>query len=195
MVTEMSSNLEEALSAFLDGELDAAESDRVVDALKRDGSLQGRWVRYHLIGQAMKRDLPADLRHHLAARVSAAMATEPTVLAPHRSSRKPRPVWRHVASFAVAASITAVAILGVQRMSSVETPTPDLAQHSPTEQQWIRPAGTRWSEARPAVENRLNTYLVNHNEFAGAGSMRGMLPYARIAGYDAGTAASEQPSE
>jgi hypothetical protein len=41
-----------------------------------------------------------------------------------------------------------------------------------------------WNDARPAVEARLNAYLLNHNEYL-AGGVRGMLPYARVVGYDA----------
>ena len=39
----------------------------------------------------------------------------------------------------------------------------------------------RWDVGEPAIETRLNSYLVHHNEFLD----RGMLPYARIVSYDA----------
>ncbi len=46
-------------------------------------------------------------------------------------------------------------------------------------------AATRltWNDATPGVANRLNGYLVTHNEYLVNG-MRGMLPYARIVAYD-----------
>jgi len=46
-------------------------------------------------------------------------------------------------------------------------------------------AATRltWNDAAPAVANRLNGYLVTHNEYLVNG-MHGMLPYARIVAYD-----------
>jgi hypothetical protein len=46
-------------------------------------------------------------------------------------------------------------------------------------------AATRltWNDAAPGVANRLNGYLVTHNEYLVNG-MRGMLPYARIVAYD-----------
>jgi hypothetical protein len=46
-------------------------------------------------------------------------------------------------------------------------------------------AATRltWNDAAPGVANRLNGYLVNHNEYLVNG-MHGMLPYARIVAYD-----------
>jgi len=39
-----------------------------------------------------------------------------------------------------------------------------------------------WNDAGPAVEARLNAYLLNHNEYM-IGGVHGMLPYARIVGY------------
>lgn len=41
----------------------------------------------------------------------------------------------------------------------------------------------QWDAHEPGVEDRLNAYLVSHSEYLGNG-MRGMLPYARIVGYD-----------
>ena len=43
----------------------------------------------------------------------------------------------------------------------------------------------QWNELKPDVAERLNGYLVNHTERLG-NSMGGILPYARIVGYDAG---------
>ena len=41
-----------------------------------------------------------------------------------------------------------------------------------------------WNDARPAVEARLNGYLLDHNGYLADG-VRGMLPYARVVAYDA----------
>lgn len=56
----------------------------------------------------------------------------------------------------------------------------------PLEQERSATALTRmtWNDARPAVEARLNDYLLDHNEYLADG-VRGMLPYARVVGYDA----------
>jgi sigma-E factor negative regulatory protein RseA len=39
---------------------------------------------------------------------------------------------------------------------------------------------------KPKVESRLNNYLVNHQEFAPAGNMKGIMPYASFVSYDGG---------
>lgn len=52
------------------------------------------------------------------------------------------------------------------------------------EQRYAEKRGTRWNRIKPAVENRLNSFLVNHQEYAPASAMTGMLPYAAFVGYD-----------
>jgi len=47
-------------------------------------------------------------------------------------------------------------------------------------------AGTRWKNlARPATENKLNKYLMDHSEYATQGAVSGVVPYATFVGYDA----------
>ncbi|MFC1603233.1 sigma-E factor negative regulatory protein [Pseudomonadota bacterium] len=47
-------------------------------------------------------------------------------------------------------------------------------------------SGTRWKNlAKPATENRLNKYLVDHSEYATQAPVRGVVPYATFVGYDA----------
>ena len=57
--------------------------------------------------------------------------------------------------------------------------------HEAGERGSLDEAATRltWNDAAPGVANRLNGYLVTHNEYLVNG-MRGMLPYARIVAYD-----------
>jgi sigma-E factor negative regulatory protein RseA len=181
----MTDKVDELMSAFLDGETSPQESDRVVAALKSEEALRARWERFHLARAAMKRELPADLATGLAKRVNAGLDAEPAILVPPRV-RKTHGVRRHVATFAVAASLTAVAILGIQRFADEgrNPVTGNQVASAPQQGEWVRAAGTRWNLSQPAVESKLNGYVVNHNEHATAAGMRGMLPYARIAGYD-----------
>jgi len=54
----------------------------------------------------------------------------------------------------------------------------------PKERLYEQRSGTRWDGAEPAVENKLNSYLVNHKEHAPPTNITGMLPYATFVGYD-----------
>lgn len=49
----------------------------------------------------------------------------------------------------------------------------------------------RWSVSEPAVERRLNMYLVNHSEVTRSGT-HGMLPYARVVGYRSAAGAEQR---
>ena len=158
----------------------------MIDALGGDGELRERFVRYQVISQALKHDLPAQTTDNLAARVAEALANEPTVLAPRQPLKAVRQVLHHVGGLALAASLTAVAILGIQSLTEDVQPTPAPQVASAQDGDWIRVSGTRWEDAAPGVESRLNTYFVNHSEYAGSTGMPGMLPYAKIVGYDAG---------
>ena len=45
--------------------------------------------------------------------------------------------------------------------------------------------GTRWKNlVKPATENKLNKYLVDHSEYATQGPVKGVVPYATFVGYD-----------
>ncbi|MCP5155182.1 MAG: sigma-E factor negative regulatory protein [Ectothiorhodospiraceae bacterium] len=96
-----------ALSALMDGEGDDREREDALGSLLADDEGRRAWASYHLVRDAMRSQLPAHLDPALAARVAAAVAREPAVLAP-RARRRPRaPVW---GGLALAASLTALAI-------------------------------------------------------------------------------------
>ena len=94
-----------------------------------------------------------------------------------------------------------VSVLGIFALTDTENGSFDVAQKSPGNQVpgaagWepssivagavgMDLARMTWNDAAPAVTNRLNGYLVTHNEYLSNG-MRGMLPYARIVAYDDG---------
>jgi sigma-E factor negative regulatory protein RseA len=88
------------LSAALDGEI--AESDWIALSKRLDdGVLVARWQEYQLIGDCL-RDTPQSLSEGFHTRFSAALAAEPTVLAPRRR-------WGPRAGYALAASVALLA--------------------------------------------------------------------------------------
>ena len=58
----------------------------------------------------------------------------------------------------------------------------DAVQVSPTVVSANAQRHLGWTSEQPADQRRLNAYLVRHSEVAGRG--QGMLPYARIVGYE-----------
>jgi len=209
MVNDMNEKIDEQLSALIDDELTSHEVNEVLDVLAKDNELRNRWERYHLIRDVMHNDLQSDIQHGLSDRVHEALQSEPTMLAPSRKVVSFPPFMKQVTSFAVAASITAVAILGVQSVTHQNVVTapqqvasvpdvqqipgvapqrvatsPDYTRPASSNTEWTRVSGTRWNLNRKDVELKLNSYLVNHSEYSGFSGMRGLLPYAKIVSYD-----------
>lgn len=187
----MSEQKREQLSAFMDGELD--ETSSIADELMRDTSLGLAWRRYHVITDVIQRNLPRYLNQDLVSRVSAAIKDEPTILAP--SGRKPVvAVLKPVAGLAIAASVAALAVFAVRNNQQDDyntiSPEASIAQQSPVKQVTTLPmrqvsTGNIEPVYQPIPANsRLNSYLVNHNEYRTHAGMQGMLPYVRIVTYD-----------
>jgi sigma-E factor negative regulatory protein RseA len=122
----MTNPSDERISALVDGELNAQEHQTAVDELLSHDDKRAAWGRYHLMADTLKRSLPKGIDHAFSSRVMAALEDEPTVLAP-----PPRPSWgQRAAGLAVAASVAAVAVLGVQFMyqQDGQAPAQQLAQ-------------------------------------------------------------------
>lgn len=124
----------EQISALMDGDLSDAQ---VLNELELDSDLQDTWGRYHLIGDAMRGDLPVNLQLDLSDSIMAALEDEPTVLAPKPVEAKPvapqaqpemepaktdsnvvplfRRIGQQLGQYAIAASVAAAVIFGVQQ--------------------------------------------------------------------------------
>ncbi|MGY3904599.1 sigma-E factor negative regulatory protein [Aeromonas lusitana] len=115
----------EQLSALMDGDLSDLE---VLNELGTDPALQDTWARYHLIGDAMRGDLPVNLQLDLSDSIMLALDDEPTILAPKpvqpaapavKTAGKVLPLLRRfgqqVGQYAIAASVAAAVIFGVQQ--------------------------------------------------------------------------------
>ena len=110
----------EKLSAFMDGELNEAE---FIDSVKNDSELQAKWRSYHVIRSGLRKEATVMPEFDITAQVAAALENEATVLAPKSKWQsipgvnKIVPFMRQSGQFAVAASVAAAVILGVQQMN------------------------------------------------------------------------------
>lgn len=180
----MNSDNREWLSALADGELRGEELQRGLDALRNDPELRASWQSYHLIRDSVSSNLNHQVEPQLHLRVAAALESEPTILAPQRQQR---PWLKQVAGLAIAASVTGVAIIGIQSINGVGSEPGAIPVAS--KQEYLRLEPTQLAQAREkATQNSdaLNPYLVNHNEFSSNSGIQGMLPYVRIVGHKAG---------
>ncbi len=191
----MSNEKIEQISALMDGEIEI-NSQTVIDSINDEESRQ-TWTRYHLVRDSLQGQLPESIDINLADKISAAIAEEPTVLAPKPSSQ---PSYiKPIAGFAIAASVTAAVLVGVQSLQqpSGDIPSVPIANTQPInselvqtvtlneqEQQQFAPADLNDSENNPN-NPRLNRYLMNYNELRANSAVQGMPPYVRMIGYEA----------
>jgi sigma-E factor negative regulatory protein RseA len=186
----------EVLSALVDGELSAEDESRLLDQVVKDASLRRRWSTYHLIGDVMRKHVidQQPLKDRLDPVADGVIPTR-TVAPRGRGGLGP------LAGLSLAASVALLAILGIFAATDGNDGNLEVAQDSPGIQIPVASgpepapviagavgvdlARMTWNDATPSVTNRLNGYLVHHNEYLSNG-MRGMLPYARIVAYDQG---------
>jgi sigma-E factor negative regulatory protein RseA len=188
---------EQALSALMDGELDAAAAARLAESCRHDARLCATWHNYHLIGDVMRSQDLAQPPGHDAAfvqRLRERLAAEPVLLAPaptpvaapERRRRLPRRAW---AASAVAAGAMAVGgVLVVTRLQAPELrPAGQVLAQAP--QDAAQPLALIGTTAVPAVrapvpaaavaeaddrllrDARLDRYLVAHKQWGSSFAM------------------------
>lgn len=178
-------DMKEKLSALVDNELDDVSERHVMAALEKDAGLRQTWERYHLVRSALHQELGVFVPPDMATRVATQIGLEPANVASFRRQK----ITRLVGTLAIAASVAAIAVTGVQwfnRPTSV--PASSLAAVQPAPDNFIRAGTTRrdmkQKEPEPEAESALNAFLVEHNEFASSSGIGGMMPYVRVVGYD-----------
>ncbi len=215
----MSVELSERLSALVDDEVTAFERRRLIDEIADNTNERARWLRYHLIGDSLRGELPQVLAIDLVPRIRAGLhcpdvplsfyhgdAKRPAIALCHGDAKRPAIAssanvmmrWRPLVG--AAAAVLVAVLLGLvfesrsggghdqsQRLATPTTvvPTPAPIPVLAGGYSAIDTAKTSLPASRPAVwvDPTLNSYLVNHLEYA---SPRAMLPHARLVGLDAG---------
>ena len=194
----------ELLSALVDGELRGRELDKALAFLSKDPSARERIQRYQISRDAFH---GFGTKHQARAtqKISAAILLEAkhkpvNVQAVGKTNVISLPItfWQQSLSLAVAASIGALAVVGVMTQPNIQpvSITPMAALEST---QGLEPAeitiaasearalplnsGNRWTVEEQEIEDRLNIYLVDHNEYAGVSDV---FSNARVVAYESG---------
>ncbi|EKB25308.1 MULTISPECIES: sigma-E factor negative regulatory protein [Aeromonas] len=183
----------EQISALMDGDLSDAE---VLNELEMDSDLQATWGRYHLIGDAMRGDLPVNLQLDLSDSIMAALEDEPTILAPKpvetasvvqpvvapikTDSNNVVPLFRRVGQqlgqYAIAASVAAAVIFGVQQYQGqdgvpnnpvlntipIGGSAAPVSVHYPQEGNRVRPQQGMTEQQMQEQRERINAFLRDH---------------------------------
>ncbi len=191
----MNEHQNERISAIMDGEIQPRDGAGHIRSIAADDDLKQTWHRYHLIRDVLQGHLRQDVDANLAGRVSDALENEPAILVPAATSH--RRYLKPVAGLAIAASVTAAVLLGVQvanRQAVPDESTPAFASNAtsqvPRPVRFVSSNGNTSQVVGPAdstnfsVESPMNRYLVNYNEHRVNSGMRAMLPYVRIVGHE-----------
>jgi negative regulator of sigma E activity len=162
----------EQLSALLDGELPAPEVDLALRRVTRDPELRATAIRYCLITDVIRGDLPTHCSLDLVDRVAQSMDSEPepaaaTVATPPAATAPASAAgrWaRRLGGLAVAASVAGLAIVSLQTgdPENASQPelvvVPDAAVPAPA---FAQPRSIARSAGNP---DRLVSYYVSHVE-------------------------------
>ncbi|GLX81418.1 sigma-E factor negative regulatory protein [Thalassotalea eurytherma] len=126
----MSENKFETMSAIVDNELDNIDDiEAQLDAILADETLSDTWTQYHLTGDAIRNETSQEPLIDVSQSIAAAIAQEPTVLAPKATQSFSEKIKSNLVQFvkpvgqvAIAASAAGLMILGVQQNVSQNEP-------------------------------------------------------------------------
>jgi sigma-E factor negative regulatory protein RseA len=165
----------EQVSTFMDGELNVDAGDREIATLKSDAVAREVWDTYHLIGDAMRGSVPA--MPGFAARFSARLEDEPTVLAPH--ARTPRKMQTYALS--AAASVAAVAVVGWMGYGVMKTEVPpvQVAKAPAAALQQPKPALTAPAPIVSVPAQHVHEYMLAHSGISPTTQIQGVTNYIR----------------
>lgn len=162
--------LKQSLSALMDDEASEMEVRRVLKQIPQDDELRDTWKRYQMAVVAMRRELPEQIIDYSAG-IRSALESEPALRVQNLSLRR---IMKPLGRFAVAASVAAIAVVGVQQFNSgsmVSTST-SIAAINNTQQDLTIPQLRTASEfgippvtARTVstAENQRHNYAVPHS--------------------------------
>jgi len=208
----MTTDDNELLSALVDGELQGQELDRAIALLSTNVDARERLQRYQLTSDVFHGYGTGHQQADLTQKITAALIDEPRYSPiPDKPAEKEKVIslpvrfWQQTLGLAVAASFGALAVVGVMEepeaqfvpmvpmavlnMTPVLAPTRSLAvsPHTMVAVAKTVPStpnrGNRWTVEEQEIEDRLNVYLVDHNEYAGVSDI---FSNARVVAYDSG---------
>ena len=160
--------MNEKLSALMDGELDHGQARTVIKSLGSDDLSREQWNLYHVIGEALRGDNlgRANARDASTNAIFAALAMEPTVLAPQMIKQPVEKRTRIALAMAASAiTISAVGVVAVQQQNG-QVSAIQLVQQ-------VAPKPVALNKLPPSTaEVRVNDYLVVHRQFSNPGAFQ-----------------------
>lgn len=165
----------EKLSAFMDGEI--SDND-IVESIENDNDLQAKWRSYHVIRSGLRKEASVMPELDITAAVAQAIAEEPTILAPKTEKAKTSwfgkvvPFAKQSGQFALAASVAAAVILGVQQYNQPVSTEPFMTAPTVGPQGGLAPVSLEQTRTLPRndmsvlLEKRrqINALIADHEQ-------------------------------
>ena len=191
----MSEQIREQISAFLDGELPESETELLLKRLSREEQLRAAFGRYAFLGEVMRDPSAVPRSRSLVADINRRIDGEPQPGPVVTTVARARRWWRPIAGAAVAAGVAAVAVVSVERHTSVPltaaVSSPATPRVTVPAAQLVAAAAPRTGHSRealsytvPAVSNdnmavlpptRLTSYVLAHSKYSSALGQRNVL--------------------
>ena len=170
----------------MDGELSREAGSFLTRRLFSDEEMCEKWERFHLIRDCIRQPGRKQVVTGLSTRLSASLDAEevPTVSA-WRSNRWLKPV----SGLAIAASVALMAIVFTAPQPGQVPGESDAALMSTATQPFVSPntlarspvsQAASFAPAQQANSNRLNAYLLRHNQMARAAGRQGFVSFVPI---------------
>jgi negative regulator of sigma E activity len=189
MEQDVTRNIEEQLSAFLDGELQNEELQLLVRRLERDDAYRATLVRYSLIGNILRKDSVQASAAEFRLGIMAAIDEEPAEIQPAPAVAAPARTWLRPLAAAAAAVVVIVGLFNLSVFdtllpaSSIQVVEAELPTDSSAAAQSRRASAAGDSETRAIRRasidpERMTSYFVSHGEYSH--SFQGPMGDSRI---------------
>jgi len=182
----MSKESLEHLSSLMDGELSREAGLFLTRRLFNDDAMCEKWERYHLIRDCIRQPGGKQMVTGLSVRLSATLDAED---APGISAWRNNRWLKPVSGLAIAASVAMVAIMVTAPQQGQVPADAGTALSTPASKPFVSPNTIAVTPASQAVSyspsqqvniNRLNAYLLRHNQMARTAGRQGFVSFVPI---------------
>jgi sigma-E factor negative regulatory protein RseA len=196
----MSKESLEHLSSLMDGELSRETALFMTRRLSSDEALCASWERYHLIRDCIRQPGSKQLVSGLSTRINSSLQAED---APHMSAWNRNRWLKPVSGLAIAASVAMMAIVITAPQPGGLPAEAEAPGQTAANQPFVSPntlpvapvsQAVSYASAEQANANRLNAYLLRHNQMARTAGRQGFVSFVPIVATST-TAVAETPEK
>jgi negative regulator of sigma E activity len=181
MEADVTRNIEEQLSAFLDGELPEAELELLVRRLERDEAYRATLARYSAIGSILRKDSVVALSEGFRSSVMQAISSlegesDDSGVQPAIAAKAGRRFGSMLA--AAAAVLAVVGVYQLEPFNGITETNVEIAAVSTEQPPPLASRASSGGRAGTVNRDRMTSYLVSHGEFSR--SLQGAMVDSRI---------------